>query len=78
MYPTAVLDCAGRHRSPAIMSRFHQGRPPRDKGLRYPPDPPTVEKIIAVMPGTLRRMISAATAALDARSVASHEFTLAV
>jgi hypothetical protein len=28
-------------------------------------------------PGTLRRMISAATAALDAQSPASHEFTLA-
>ncbi len=31
------------------MSGFHQGRPPRNKGLRYPPDPPTVEEIIAVM-----------------------------
>ena len=28
---------------------FHQGRPPRNKGLRFPPDPPTVEEIIAVM-----------------------------
>jgi len=27
----------------------HQGRPPRNKGLRYPADPPTVEEIIAVM-----------------------------
>ncbi len=25
------------------------GPPPRNKGLRYPPDPPTVEEIIAVM-----------------------------
>ena len=31
------------------LARFHQGRPPRNKGLRYPPDPPTVEEIIAVM-----------------------------
>jgi site-specific recombinase XerD len=31
------------------MSGFHPGRPPRNKGLRYPPDPPTVEAIIAVM-----------------------------
>jgi integrase len=31
------------------MSGFHQGRPPRNKGLRYPPDPPTVEEIVAVM-----------------------------
>ena len=49
MHPTALLDCAGRRRSPATMSGFHQSRPPRNKGLRYPPDPPTVEEIIAVM-----------------------------
>ena len=33
----------------ATLSSFHQGRTPRNKGLRYPPDPPTVEEIIAVM-----------------------------
>src|SRR5437763_7506120 len=49
VHPTALLDCAGRRRSPATMSGFHQGRPPRNKGLRYPPDPPTVEEINAVM-----------------------------
>ncbi len=49
MRSTPLLDCAGRRRSPATMSGFHQGRPPRNKGLRYPPDPPTVEEIIAVM-----------------------------
>jgi integrase len=49
VHPTALLDCAGRRRSPATMSGFHQGRPPRNKGLRYPPDPPTVEEIIAAM-----------------------------
>ena len=43
------LDCAGRRRSPATLSSFHQGRAPRNKGLRYPPDPPTVEEIVAVM-----------------------------
>ena len=43
------LGCAGRRRSPATLSRFHQGRTPRSKGLRYSPDPPTVEEIIAVM-----------------------------
>ena len=42
-------DCAGRRRSPATTSSFHQGLPPRNKGRRYPPDPPTVEEIIAVM-----------------------------
>jgi integrase len=49
MRSTALLDCAGRRRSSATMSGFRQGRPPRNKGLRYPPDPPSVEEIIAVM-----------------------------
>ena len=44
-----LLDCAMRRRSPATSSSFHQGLPPRNKGRRYPPDPPTVEEIIAVM-----------------------------
>jgi hypothetical protein len=29
-----LLDCAGRHRSPATTSSFHKGLPPRNKGLR--------------------------------------------
>jgi site-specific recombinase XerD len=49
MHSTPLLDCAGRRHSPATMSGFHPGRPPRNKGLRNPPDPPTVEAIIAVM-----------------------------
>jgi hypothetical protein len=49
MQPLPLLDCAGRRRSPATLASFHLGRPPRNKGLRYPPDPPTVEEIIAVM-----------------------------
>jgi hypothetical protein len=49
MESVPLLDCAGRRRSPATTSSFHRGRPPRNKGLRYPPDPPTVEEIIAVM-----------------------------
>jgi integrase len=44
-----LLDRAGRRRSPATTSSFHQGLPPRNKGRRYPPDPPSVEDIIAVM-----------------------------
>ena len=44
-----LLDAAGRRRSPATMPGFHAGRQPRNKGLRYPPDPPSVEEIIAVM-----------------------------
>ena len=49
MKSVPLLDGAGRRRSLASLSSFHQGRPPRNKGLRYPPDPPTVEEIIAVM-----------------------------
>jgi integrase/recombinase XerD len=49
MQTDLMLDCAGRRRSPATLTTFHAGRPPRNKGLRYPPDPPTVEEIIAVM-----------------------------
>ena len=45
----AALDAAGRRRSPATMPGYHAGRPPRNKGMRYPADPPTVEEIIAVM-----------------------------
>jgi site-specific recombinase XerD len=44
-----LLDRAGRRRSPATMPGVHAGRPPRNKGLRYPADPPKVEEIIAVM-----------------------------
>jgi site-specific recombinase XerD len=44
-----LLDRAGRCRSPATMPGFHAGRPPCNKGLRYPADPPKVEEIIAVM-----------------------------
>ncbi len=49
MESVPLLDRAGRRRSPATLSSFHEGRTPRNKGLRYPPDPPTVEEIIAVM-----------------------------
>ena len=49
MESVPLLDRAGRRRSPATLSSFHHGRPPQNKGLRYPPDPPTVEEIIAVM-----------------------------
>jgi site-specific recombinase XerD len=46
---TELRDAAGRRRSPATMPGFHAGRPPRNKGQRYPADPPTVEEIVAVM-----------------------------
>jgi integrase len=44
-----VLDAAGRRRSPATMPGFRAGPPPRNKGQRYPADPPDVEEIVAVM-----------------------------
>jgi integrase len=44
-----LLDAAGRRRSPATLPQFHAGRPPRNKGMRYPADPPTIEGIVAVM-----------------------------
>jgi integrase len=44
-----LLDRAGRRRSRATMPGFHAGRPPRNKGQRYPADPPKVEEIVTVM-----------------------------
>jgi site-specific recombinase XerD len=44
-----VLDAAGRRRSPATMPGFRTGIAPRNKGQRYPADPPTVDEIVAVM-----------------------------
>jgi hypothetical protein len=49
MSVSAVLDAAGRRRSPATLPGYPAGRAPRNKGQRYPADPPTVEEIIAVM-----------------------------
>jgi integrase len=49
MTGSSLLDAAGRRRSPATLPGFHRGRPPRNKGLQYPADPPTVEEIVAVM-----------------------------
>lgn len=49
MSSAVLLDTCGRRRSPATLSSFRQGRAPRNKGQRYPADPPTVEEIIAVM-----------------------------
>jgi integrase len=48
MHPT-LLDAAGHQRAAVTLPGYHAGRPPRNKGRRYPADPPTVEEIIAVM-----------------------------
>ena len=45
----SVLDVAGRRHSPATLACYHAGRPPRNKGIRYPADPPTMDEIVAVM-----------------------------
>jgi integrase len=46
---SVLYDAAGHRRSPATMPGYHQGRPPRNNGLRYPADPPTVDEIVTVM-----------------------------
>ena len=47
-----LLDAAGHQRSPVTMPGYHRGRPPKNKGRRFPADPPTVEEIVAVMRAT--------------------------
>ena len=49
MTVSVVLDSAGRRRSPATKPGYHAGRAPRNKGMRYPADPPTVEEIVRLM-----------------------------
>jgi integrase len=44
-----LLDAAGRRRSPATLPGYHAARSPRNKGIRYPADPPTIDEIVAVM-----------------------------
>jgi integrase len=65
-----LLDRAGRRRSPATMPGFHAGRSPRNKGLRYPADPPKVEEIIAVMRDAGDSPARPATSRPDRRRVA--------
>jgi hypothetical protein len=51
MTTMSELDAAGRRRSPATMPGYHAGRAPRNKGIRYPADPPTVDELVAVLRG---------------------------
>jgi site-specific recombinase XerD len=46
---TTLLDAAGRRRSPATIPGYLCGRFPKNRGMRYPADPPRVEEIVAVM-----------------------------
>lgn len=43
------VDASGRRRSPATEPGYFAGRASRNKGRRYPADPPRVEEIVAVM-----------------------------
>jgi hypothetical protein len=45
--PEVLLDAAGRPHSPATVPGFHAGHSPRNKGQRYPADPPTAAEIVA-------------------------------
>jgi len=65
-----LLDAAGRRRSPATLPRFHAGRRPRNKGIRYPADPPTVEEIVAVMRHAGDRVHGRPLARVDRRALA--------
>jgi site-specific recombinase XerD len=48
MDPVVLLDAAGRRRSAATMPGHRRGQAPRNKGMRYPADPPSVEEIVLV------------------------------
>lgn len=47
--PGDLRDARGYRRTPATMPDFHRGREPRNKGLRYPPDPPTIAECMAML-----------------------------
>ena len=49
MSTAVLLDAPSRLRSPATLPGYHAGRAPRNKGRRYPADPPPIEETIAVM-----------------------------
>ena len=65
-----MLDASGRRRQAVTLPGYHAGRPPRNKGRRYPADPPTIEEIIAVMYRG-RGPRRGAVARADRRAVAS-------
>jgi integrase len=46
---SVLYDAGGHRRSPVTVPGSHQGRPPRNMGLRHPADPPAAEEIVAVM-----------------------------
>lgn len=46
-----MLDARGYRRSRATLPGFHTGRPPRNRGRRYPADPPTTSEIVRLIRG---------------------------
>jgi hypothetical protein len=68
--PRTWLGILSRRRSPATLPEFHAGRPPRNKGMRYPADPPTIEEIVTVTRHAGDGVHGRATARADRRAVA--------
>ncbi len=66
MTVSASLDSAGRRRSPSTLPGYHAGRPPRNKCMLNPADPPTVEEIVCVMRHARRLRLGAAALARSA------------
>lgn len=46
-----LFDARGYRRALATMPGYHRGRVPRNRGRRYPADPPTTEQIIELLRG---------------------------
>ena len=46
-----LFDARGYRRSAATLPGYHRGRVPRNRGRRYPADPPTTEEIIELLRG---------------------------
>jgi len=77
MEPVVLLDAAGRRRSAATTPGHRRGQPPRNKGMHYPADPPTVEEIVLVMPPRWRSPARPAVTRADRRHVASRASSIA-
>lgn len=51
MSQVPLLDARGYTRSLATLPAFHAGRPPRNRGRRYPADPPTIDELVRLLRG---------------------------
>ena len=51
MTDVQLVDARGYRRPRATLPGFHAGRPPRNRGRRYPADPPTTEELVRLMKG---------------------------